>query len=513
MMPPVQLHRSAGVLLHLSSLPGECGIGSLGDEALAFLDFLAAAGQSYWQVLPVGPDDVGNPYVAQSSWAGSPFLVSLEELARQGDLTGEELGRARAPHSPQVDYEAVSRIRRELLPRAARRFFERGAPGERERFEAFCSSQAHWLDDYALYAALKLEHRGQPWWEWPKPIALRHPGAVDEAARRLAESVRAQRYIQFRFDEQWQRLRAKAAAAQIEIIGDIPIYTARDSADVWAARDLFQLHPDGSPRVVSGVPPDYFARDGQRWGTPIYDWKRHKAQGFEWWIGRLKGALRTADVVRIDHFRAFEAYWEVPASAPTAREGRWVEGPGDDFFAAVRKALGDAPFIAEDLGIITRGVRALRDRWGLPGMRVLQFAFGEGAQSPHLPIYHVRNSVVYTGTHDNDTTVGWYQKASEREKDMFRRFTATDGSSCHYHMMRAAYASVADLAVVPIQDVLGLGSEARVNVPGVVDGNWKFKLVGGQLSDWAARMMRDLAETFGRQPGSREAKDDEAVAA
>jgi 4-alpha-glucanotransferase len=509
----VQLHRTAGVLLPVASLPGECGIGSLGDEALAFLDYLAAAGQSFWQMLPVGPDDVGNPYVAQSSWAGSPFLVSLEELARLGDLTGEEVASARAYHSPLVDYAAVARARLDLLPRAARRFFQRGPSHERERFDAFCAAQASWLEDYALFAALKVEHGGQPWWMWPKPLALRQGGAVEESSRRLAENLQVQKYIQFRFDEQWQRLRAKAGAAGIKIIGDVPIYTARDSADVWAARDLFQLNADGGPRVVSGVPPDYFAMDGQRWGTPIYDWKKHKAQGFEWWIGRMKGALRIADVVRIDHFRAFESYWEIPASSPTAREGRWVEGPGDDFFAAVRKSLGDAPFIAEDLGIITRAVRALRDRWELPGMRVLQFAFGEGAQSPHLPIYHVRNSIVYTGTHDNDTTVGWYQKASEREKDMFRRYTASDGSFCHYHMMRAAYASVADLAIVPIQDVLGLGSEARVNVPGVVDGNWRFKLIPGQLNDESAWRLRELAETFGRLPGSREAKDEEAVAA
>ncbi len=509
----MHLERSAGVLLHISSLPGRCGIGTLGEEALAALDYLSAAGQSYWQMLPVGPNDHGNPYVAQSSWAGSPFLVSLEELAQQGDLTPAELASASAPATSLVDYAFVARTRRELLPRAAQRFFERGSGAERERFESFCAAQASWLEDFSLFAALKAEHEGEPWWSWPKPLALHQAAALSQAALRLDRSIRVQKYVQFRFDEQWQRLRAKAASAKIKLIGDIPIYTARDSADVWAARELFQLHADGSPMVVSGVPPDYFAQDGQLWGTPIYDWKKNKEEGFEWWIGRLKGALRVVDVVRIDHFRAFAAYWEVPAEAPTAREGRWVEGPGDDFFAAVRAQLGDAPFIAEDLGIINRAVRDLRDRWELPGMRVLQFAFGEGAASPHLPIRHPRHSVVYTGTHDNDTTVGWYQKASEREKDMFRRYTASDGTACHYHMMRAAYGSVADLAVVPIQDVLGLGPETRTNLPGVVDGNWRFKLVSGQLTEASARMLRELADTFGRLPGSKEAKDDEAIAA
>ncbi|MBI5544314.1 MAG: 4-alpha-glucanotransferase, partial [Deltaproteobacteria bacterium] len=305
----------------------------------------------------------------------------------------------------------------------------------------------------------------------------------------------------------------KMAEARIKVIGDIPIYCARDSSDVWASREVFQLAADGTPKVVSGVPPDYFSKDGQLWGTPLYDWKKNKVDGFTWWIGRLRGALRQADVVRIDHFRAFESYWEVSAEATTARGGRWVKGPGADFFKLVRKALGDAPFIAEDLGVITKAVRDLRDQFDLPGMKVLQFAFSEGAASPHLPIRYSHNSVCYTGTHDNDTTVGWYEKASDREKDAFRRFTATDGSSCHYHMMRLAFASVANLAIVPMQDVLGLGAWARMNVPGVAKGNWGFKLTPDQLSEGAQRTLRELTELFGRLPGQKEAQDEDATAA
>ncbi len=506
----MRFDRSAGVLLHVSSLPGPYGIGDLGDVAHRFVDYLAGAGQSYWQVLPLGPSDDGNPYVAQSTWAGSPFLISLDLLAQAGDLHGHELDVARTHHTTHVDYDHVARSRRELLFRAAERFQERGGP-DRDRFEAFCKAEDGWLGDWALFAATKKHHEGQPWWTWPKPIALRSAAGVKEYKKKLEREIRVEKYIQFRFFEQWDRLRQKMVAAKIRVIGDVPIYCARDSADVWANREMFLLAPDGTPKVVSGVPPDYFAKDGQLWGTPVYDWKKNKAEGFSWWISRLRGALRHADVVRIDHFRAFESYWEVPAGAPTAKEGRWVKGPGKDFFVAVRKAFGDAPFIAEDLGIITKAVRDLRDEFELPGMKVLHFAFSEGAASPHLPIRHPRNAVAYSGTHDNDTTVGWYEKATEKEKDLFRRYTATDGSFCHYHLMRLAFGSVADLAVVPMQDVLGLGSNARMNVPGVAKGNWGWKLMPDQINESGRRTLHDLAELFGRLPGQKEAQDEAAA--
>jgi len=496
----MRFQRSSGILLHLSSLPGPCGVGDLGREAHRFLEFLRAAGQTWWQILPFGPSDDGNPYVSRSSWAGSPFFVGLDELAQAGDLTPAEAESARVPASDLVDWAQVARVRAALLPLAAQRFFRRAAPADLDRFDAFCAAERAWLDDWALFAAARARFEAAPWWEWPADAALRRPGVLAALARTLDESVRTQKYIQYRFFEQWEALRAAARAAGVRLMGDIPIYCARDSADVWARRELFQLDEAGRPRVVSGVPPDYFAADGQLWGTPVYDWKRHESEGFAWWVSRLRGALRSADVVRIDHFRAFEAYWEVPADAPTARTGRWVPGPGDAFFLAVRDALGDAPFVAEDLGVITPAVCALRDRWELPGMRVLQFAFGEGASSPHLPFHHERRSVVYTATHDNDTTAGWYEKAPETERDAFRKFTSTDGGFCHYHMMRAAYGSVADLAMAPMQDVLALGSDARMNVPGLAHGNWHWKLRPGQADGATADMLRGLGETFGRLP-------------
>lgn len=507
----MRFRRSAGVLLHVSSLPGPCGIGDLGAEAYRFLDWLVEAGQSYWQVLPLGPDEHGNPYVAQSSWAGSPYFISLEELARAGDLTPGEVDSARSPSKGLVDYDQVRASRDALLPLAAGRFARRAEGREKEYFERFCEAEKGWLDDWALFAAAKKHFGGEPWWRWPKAAALRT--GLAPLRTKLAGAVAAEKYAQFRFFEQWERLRSRAAGAGVKLVGDVPFYCARDSADVWAARDRFLLAADGSPKVVSGVPPDYFAKDGQLWGTPIYDWKKNAAEGFAWWIGRLRGVLRLVDLLRIDHFRAFEAYWEVQATAETARGGRWVKGPGDAFFAAVRRELGDAPLIAEDLGVITKPVRDLRDRWDLPGMRVLQFAFSEGAASPHLPIHHVRHCVVYSGTHDNDTTAGWYEKASDREKDGFRRFTCTDGSAAHHHMTRVAYASVADLAVVPMQDVLGLGSWARMNVPGVAKGNWRWKLVPEQVGRDGARMLGGLAETFGRRPDQKLSQDEEPAAA
>lgn len=509
----MRFNRSAGLLLHVTSLPGPHGIGDLGDAAYSFLDWLHSAGQSYWQILPLGPTSDGSPYVAQSSWAGSPWLLSLDALVHDGDLHLGEPSSARVPEAAAVNFGAVATSRRDLLARAAQRFFERGSRAAREHFEAFCAAEAGWLNDWALFAAVRETHGDAPWWTWPKDIALRTSEGVAGWQARLADELQRQRYLQFRFFEQWGRLRARAAELGIGFIGDIPIYCARDSADVWAARHLFRLDADGAPLGVSGVPPDYFAKDGQLWGSPVYDWDQNRTQGYAWWIERLRAALRQANVVRIDHFRAFEAYWEVPANAVTAKGGKWKPGPGDELFAAVRAALGDAPFIAEDLGIITAAVRGLRDRWEFPGMRVLQFAFGQKASSPHLPIRYPHSCVAYTGTHDNDTTAGWFAKASELEKDEFRRYTASNGEFAHYHAIRAIYASVADLAIVPMQDALGLGSGARMNTPGVATGNWGFKLRAADASADAARMLRELAGTFGRLPDQKEATDTEADAA
>ncbi len=497
----MRFQRSCGLLLHISSLPGELGIGDAGPSARWFVDFLRDAGQSWWQILPLGPTDDGNPYIAQSSWAGAPHLVSLQDLADTGDLRHEELRERFETTQCLVDYRRIAEAHGELLTRAAERFFDRRSNHERERFDLFCEAEASWLEDWATFAAVRRHHGGQPWWAWPRDLALREPEALVQWRIRLDEAIQRERYIQFRFFEQWARVRGLAADAGVRLIGDVPFYCARDSADVWAARDRFLLDERGHPNVVSGVPPDYFAEDGQLWGTPIYDWPRHEEEDYAWWIGRLRGILRMVDVVRVDHFRAFDSYWEVPADAATARTGRWCPGPGDGFFAATRAALGEAPLIAEDLGIITAEVDELRRRWDLPGMKVLQFAFGQGGTSPHLPVYHEANSVVYSGTHDNDTSVGWYRHASEEERDHFRRFTASDGGSPHYHMMLTAHRSVADLAIVPVQDVLGLDSDARTNVPGVATGNWRWRLLPGQLDPGASAMLREMAGICGRLPG------------
>ncbi len=504
----MRFDRSCGLLLHVSSLPGELGVGDVGPAARWFVDFLRDAGQSWWQVLPLGPSDDGNPYIAQSTWAGAPFLVSLQDLADHGDLRHEELREIQEAGNRLVDFPRIRATHGALLRLAAGRFLGRRGKHDRERFDLFCSDEAGWLDDWALYAAARRHHKDAPWWAWPRDLALRDAAALKGWRRKLDTAIANERYVQFRFREQWDRLRGRARDAGIRLIGDLPIYCSRDSADVWASQDRFQLDEDGHPIAVSGVPPDYFAVDGQLWGTPLYDWPRHREEGFAWWIDRLRGVLGLVDVVRVDHFRAFDSYWEVPASATTARTGRWLPGPGDAFFQAVREALGEAPLIAEDLGIITRDVDELRRRWDLPGMKVLQFGFGQGGCSPHLPVYHEANSVVYPGTHDNDTCRGWYRTAPEEERDHFRRFTATDGGSPHYHMMLAAHRSVADLAVVAVQDVLGLDSDARMNVPGVPTGNWRWRLVPGQLDPGAAAMMREMAGICGRLPEQSVARFD-----
>jgi 4-alpha-glucanotransferase len=470
------------------------------------VEFLAAAGQTLWQVLPLGPVGQGDsPYAATSAFAGSPLLVAPEPLVARGWLDAAEVPPAVAAPAGRADQAAAAARKRRVLEAAWRGFRERAEPGDRQRLEAF--RHAHpWVEDFALFAALKEARDGRPWPEWEAGLAARAPGALDAARRELAGAVAAHAFAQFLFFEQWRDVRDHAAARGVRLVGDIPIFVAHDSADVWARQDLFLLEPGGRPRVVAGVPPDAFSATGQRWGNPLYDWTRLAAEGYGWWVDRVRGALALVDVVRLDHFRGFEAYWEVPGDAETAVTGRWVPGPGRALFEAIEAALGRVPVIAEDLGLITPAVERLRADLGYPGMKVLQFAFGDDAagpvrgRNPYLPHNHTRDCVVYTGTHDNDTTAGWYAGLPEATRHSVRRYLAVDGSDIAWDLIRCALASVADLAIIPLQDVLGLGSEARMNRPGDPLGNWSWRYEEGQLPDETGARLAELTAVYGRRP-------------
>jgi 4-alpha-glucanotransferase len=503
--------RRSGILLHPTSLPGRFGIGELGPEAHRFADFLAGAGQRLWQVLPLGPTGYGDsPYQCFSAFAGNPLLVSLEALVEEGWLDAADL--EAAPGLPQdtVDYDAVAALKLPLLDRAFRNFEARATPVGRGAFEAFRDANAAWLDDYALFMAVKEANGGAEWTAWDEDIARRRPEAMARWREERAAVVRARQFGQHLFFSQWQRLKARCHERDVSIMGDIPIFVARDSADVWAHPELFQLEADGTPSSVAGVPPDYFSATGQLWGNPLYRWDEMARTGYAWWIDRFRAALRLVDVVRLDHFRGFEAYWEIPAGEETAVKGRWVKGPGAALFEALREALGELPIVAENLGVITPEVEALRERFGFPGMAILQFAFGRDPEAAKFqPHNYPRNRVVYTGTHDNDTTVGWWTSTGEGdstrtgdevrdERERALAYLDAEGREIHWAFIRAALASVADTAIVPLQDVLGLGSEARMNLPGRASGNWRWRFTPGALTDGVRDRLKRLADLYGR---------------
>jgi len=506
--------RSAGVLLHPTSLPGRFGIGELGEAARRFVDFLEAAGQSLWQILPLGPTGYGDsPYACFSAFAGNPLLLDLERLVAEGDVDRAELDGAPAFPDDQVDFGAVIAFKAALLERAARRFRERAAGERRDAFDAFCAGNAAWLDDYALFRALKDAHGGAEWNTWEWPLAAREPAALQEQAERLADAIFAQRYVQWQFFTQWAELKTYANERGIRIIGDIPIFVAYDSADVWAHSDLFHLDAKLRPTVVAGVPPDYFSKTGQLWGNPLYRWKVMEKQGYAWWVARVRQTLGTVDIVRLDHFRGFAACWEVPAGEATAENGRWVRGPGAKLFEALEGALGELPLIAEDLGLITPDVHALRKQFRLPGMAVLQFAFADDAANAYLPHNLRPNTVVYTGTHDNETTAGWHHTRGADEKASFHRYLGPVDEPVPWALIRMAYRSVADVAVVPLQDLLGLGNEARMNAPGRFGGNWAWRVRADALQPGLADALCELAVTCGRKelPKEEGAAEEEAA--
>jgi 4-alpha-glucanotransferase len=504
----MRFSRAAGILLHPTSLPGRYGIGDLGAAAYEFVDFLAQSRQSLWQLLPLGPTGYGDsPYQSFSSFAGNPLLISPDKLVEEGYLP--ETAVQEVPDFPghKVDFGPVIEYKSDLFRQAYDHFQRHGTAAQQAAFAEFCRRQVDWLDDFALFMALKeyhVEHEGGVWNTWPQSIARREPAAMRQWSDKLAGAVNYHKFLQFLFFEQWLILKQYANELGIKIVGDVPIFVAFDSADVWANPHLFYLEPDGSPSVVAGVPPDYFSATGQRWGNPLYNWQRVAEEGYTWWAARLRMVFTQVDIVRIDHFRGFEAYWEIPADQATAEIGRWVKGPGAAFFEAMRRQLGELPLIAEDLGVITPEVEALRDAFDFPGMKILQFAFGGDQKNEFLPHTYEHNCVVYTGTHDNETTAGWYRNANESERDHVRRYTARDGGDVSWDLIRLAYMSVADTAVIPLQDTMKLGNEARMNFPGKQSGNWGWRYTGDMLTAVIVHRLRDKAILYGREPQNDE---------
>ena len=490
--------RASGILLHPSSLPSRGGIGDFGPAAYEFLDFLSSARQSLWQILPLGPLGYGNsPYSSISAFAGNPLLVSLERLADAGWIDRGRL--AVLPEAVSaIDYDHVRATKFPVLREAARNFLTNANGNQRSRYERFCADNSWWLDDYALFVNLRDHFQQRLWNQWPSHLCRREPAALDQARRDFADDIDVAKAIQFAFWEQWRALHHAARERGIRIIGDVAIFISFDSADVWKNPELFQLNDRFEPEVVAGVPPDAFSATGQRWGNPVYRWDTLKQRGYDWWVRRMQWALETCDLVRLDHFRGFESYWEIPAGEPTAVNGRWVQGPNFDFFAALRQALGGFPFIAEDLGMITEDVHQLRIRLDIPGMKVLQFGFGNPGAHIYLPHRCEPNSVMYTGTHDNDTTLGWFNCIQGEERRFADSYVGDDPMGKHWAFVRAAITSPSRLCVVPLQDVLGLAGDCRMNVPSQSDGNWIWRYLPGALVPEFAQKLATLSEISDR---------------
>jgi 4-alpha-glucanotransferase len=491
--------RSSGILLHPTSLPGPDGIGDLGPEAYVWIQFLADSGISLWQVLPLGPTGYGDsPYQCFSAFAGNPYLISPALLLDQGWLEGSDL--QDRPEFPldHVDFGPVIEWKLKLLNRAFSHFQAKSTHDSTREYQLFCELNSDWLDDYSLFMTIKENHGGVSWTSWPEGLRKRDKKALDQFLKLHAREIDRQRFFQYCFFSQWKQLKDFANLKGISIIGDIPIFVSHDSADVWSKPDLFYLDENGNPTVVAGVPPDYFSPTGQLWGNPHYRWEDHKHTGYKWWIRRIKNCLDTVDVIRLDHFRGFAGYWEVPAHLPTAEIGVWKPGPGVSFFEAIRAELGSLPLIAEDLGKITPDVIELRDHFNLPGMKILQFSFGTDAKEPFLPHNYTRNCVVYTGTHDNDTTIGWYQSAPRKEVEYCHKYLGSEGNDIAWEMIRVIWQSVAQYALAPMQDFLRLDGESRMNFPGKPSGNWGWRMREEQMSPDLAEQILELNEVYGR---------------
>ena len=490
--------RSSGILLHPTSLPGPHGSGDFGVDAYRFVDWLKQAGQTYWQMLPLGEIGPGNsPYMSCSAFAGSVLLIDLAELASQGWLNQSDLNPHPEFRAGHVEYNQVVLFRLERLRRAATRFFAN--PGKELReYDSFCAEENDWLEDYALFKTIENRRNGCTWSHWPAELAQRNPASLDRVKEVCETEINFWRFCQWCFSRQWSRLKRYANDNGVHVIGDVPIFVAYQSADVWAHQEIFELDESGQPTVVAGVPPDYFSETGQFWGNPLYRWAAHETSGYAWWIARLKHALKYFDLVRIDHFRGFSEYWEIPAGAKNAVYGRWMPGPGAKLFEAFQQAFGQLPIIAEDLGLITPDVIELRDRFSLPGMRILQFAFGDGESNLFLPHNYVPNTIAYTGTHDNDTTLGWWNALPNHEKSFALRYLGSDGSDIHSDMMRALSGSVANTVIFPMQDVLALPGDYRMNFPGQATGNWEWRFSWEQVLPEYTQLLADISESHGR---------------
>ncbi|MGH9528386.1 MAG: 4-alpha-glucanotransferase [Terriglobales bacterium] len=492
--------RLSGILLHPISLPSRGGIGDLGPSAYEFIDFLASARQGLWQVLPLGPPANGtSPYSSTSAFAGNPLLISLERLAKAGLLPKAQLD-ALPQNVHPIDYEQTSRHKLPLLAEAASNFLACDDRDSRLKFDKFCEENHWWLEDFVLFDALRKRYKGQSWKHWPSGLARREFEALQQARTELDHELTVGRVIQFFFYEQWRGIRAYCSQRSVRVVGDIAIFVDYDSADVWANRDIFRLRDDLEPEVVAGVPPDAFSASGQRWGNPLYNWESIRASGYQWWIRRLRWATQTCDYIRLDHFRGFAQFWEIPASEPTAVNGRWGDGPGDDLFYKLKESLGSLPFFAEDLGVITPDVTQLRERHKIPGMAVLQFAFGDPGAHIYLPHRVTSDHVIYTGTHDNDTALGWWDSLGERERSAVESLVGRCEDGINWALIRLAQSSVAEFSIVPLQDVLGLGAEARLNTPSTLDGNYHWRFQPGSLTPNLAQRLANLAEVTDRIP-------------
>lgn len=492
--------RCCGTLVHPTSFPGSYGIGDLGPDARHFIDFLVRNGQSVWQLLPLGPTGYGNsPYASWSAFAGNPYLISPDELVRKGLLTDTEAEKNHLANTGRVAYEKARGEKEKLLRLAGKRFFDRSDKTEMQRLAVFSDHNKNWLEDFVLFAVCRRHFNSRSWNTWDSGIRSRNRKTVHAWIEEYREELWYQRWLQFEFDNQWRSIRRYANERGIIVIGDLPIYVDHNSADVWAHPGLFEIDGEGNRIRVSGVPPDYFSKTGQLWGNPLYNWKVLKRQKFSWWLDRFKRQFNLFDYVRVDHFRGFESYWAVSAGAKTAENGQWEKAPGQSLFDRLNKYFGKLPVIAEDLGVMTEAVMALRDRYGFPGMKVLQFAFTGGPDHPFLPHnYGHDNWAVYTGTHDNDTTIGWYEKATEKERHQARVYTRSNGHEINWELIRTAMFSVASMAVFPLQDLMSLGSDSRMNTPGTISGNWEWRFTESMLRETDIERFRNLAEQSNR---------------